>query len=135
MHQPSPTIELIAGNATEDRIVWGGIAQPFEAISTMQRACLGNNTKDGLKELSEIVGEIWSAVYNLSLIQAGFNSVVGVDPLRPWVAAAAPATTIAALDFVINSLWNTRINALFWEFNYLRPFGYKYICSTNVKLC
>lgn len=135
MHQPSPTIELIAGNSTEDRIVWGGIAQPFESINTMQRACLGNNTKDGLKELSEIVGEIWSAVYNLALIQGGFNSVVGIDPLRPWVGAAAPVVTVAALDFVINSLWNTRINALFWEFNYLWPFGYKYICSTNVKIC
>jgi len=134
MHQPAPTIELIAGNHTEDRVVWGGIYNPIETISTMQRACLGSNTRDAFAEFSDIIGELWSAVFNLALIQTGFNSVVGIDPVRPWVAAAAPATGIGTMQFVLDSLWHTKINAILWDLNYLTPYGYKFICSTNVKL-
>jgi len=131
---PAPAIELIAGDYTEPRTVFGGLANVFKEVPTLQRAVLGENLVDALRELYEAVGEIWSGLYNLALIQAGFNSVVGVDPLRPWVAAAAPATTTAALDFVLNSLWQTRTSMVFWEMNHLEPFGYLYINSTNVTL-
>ena len=134
MHQPSPTIELIAGNHSEERIVWGGMFNPIERINTLQRACLGSNTLDGFKEFADVVGGLWSAVFNLALIQGGFDSLVGVN-IHPWIAAAAPAKTTAALDSVISSLWQTRANATFWWWNYLEPYGYKYICSTNVKIC
>jgi|6_EtaG_2_1085325.scaffolds.fasta_scaffold00261_21 hypothetical protein len=134
MHQPAPTIELIAGNHTEERVVWGGIYNPIERINTLQRACLGSNTRDGLAELNDIVGELWSAVFNLTLYQTGFNSIVGIDPWRPWVAAASPTTVMGLLGFVLDSLWHTKINAILWELNYLTPYGYKFICSTNVKI-
>ena len=134
MYQPAPTIELLAGNRKQDRIVWGGIYNPIETISTVQRACLGGNTRDALVELNEVVGEIWSALFNLALIQAGYNANLGVDPFRPWVAAAAPVVGIANLDAVLNSLWHTKTNAILWEMNYMIPFGYKFICSTNIKL-
>ena len=131
---PAPVIELIAGDHTEPRTVYGGMANTFKEVDTLQRAVLGNNLKDALKELHDAVGTIWSATYNMALLQAGFNSAVAVDPLRPWVAAMGPPTNIGALDFVVNSLWHTKANMLFWEMNYLEPFGYLYINSTNVTL-
>ena len=134
MHQPAPSIELLAGNTSQERVVWGGLYNPIEKISTVQRACLGSNTRDALAELNNTVGELWSAVFNLALIQSGFNSIVGVDPVRPWVAAAAPTVGIAALQYVLDSLWHTKVNAILWDLNYLTPYGYKFICSTNVKL-
>jgi hypothetical protein len=134
MHQPAPTIELLAGNLRQDRVVWGGIYNPIETISTVQRACLGGNTRDALSELNKTVGEIWSALFNLALIQSGYNATMGVDPFRPWVAAAAPVVGVANLDAVLNSLWHTKMNAILWDMNYLTPYGYKFICSTNIKL-
>lgn len=134
MHQPAPTIELLAGNRKQDRVVWGGIYNPIETISTVQRACLGGNTRDALAELNDTIGEIWSALFNLALIQAGYNANLGVDPFRPWVAAAAPVVGIANLDAVLNSLWHTKMNSICWEMNHLTPYGYKFICSTNIKL-
>jgi hypothetical protein len=134
MHQRAPTIELIAGNYTESRVVFGGLKNPVERIKTLQRACLGSNTRDGFKELNAIVGQIWSAVYNLALIQTSWNGVLGVDPFRPWVAAAAPVVGCGNLSKVLASLYRTKINSMFWEVNYCEEYGYKYVCSTNVKI-
>ena len=134
MHQRAPTIELIAGNYTESRMVFGGLKNPVERIKTLQRACLGMNTRDAFKELNQIIGEMWAALYNLALIQTGWNGVLGVDPFRPWVAAAAPVVGCGNLSKVMASLYRTKINSMFWEVNYCEEFGYKYVCSTNVKI-
>jgi hypothetical protein len=131
---PAPAIELIAGDHTEPRVVYGGLANAFKEVNTLQRAVLGDNLVDALRELHDAVGEIWSALYNLTMVQAGYNALNSVDPYRPWVASAGPPTTVTTLDYCLNSLWHTRANMLFWEMNHLEPFGYLYINSTNVTL-
>jgi hypothetical protein len=73
-------------------------------------------------------------VYNLALIQTSWNGVLGVDPFRPWVAAAAPVVGCGNLSKVLASLYRTKINSMFWEVNYCEEYGYKYVCSTNVKI-
>ena len=133
-HQPAPTIELIAGNHVEKRMVFGGIDNPIEEINTLQRAAMGDSLREGLDELVEIVGELWSATFNFILGQAVFDAVVGVDPLRPWVSSAAVPNGMTKQEFVLNSLWHTKINFEMWIQNHLRPHGYRYICSSNVKL-
>jgi hypothetical protein len=135
MHQRAPTIELIAGNHTESRFVFGGLKHPVEKINTLQRACLGSNTVDSLKELIGLVGQLWSATYNLALIQTSWGGTLSVDPFRPWVAAAGPAVATGQIGYVLASLYRTKISALQWEQNYTEPYGYKFICSTNVKIC
>jgi len=135
MHQRAPTIELIAGNHTESRFVFGGLKNPVEKINTLQRACLGSNTTDAFKELVGLVGQLWSATYNLALIQTSWNGVLSVDPFRPWVAAAGPQVATGNIGKVLASLYRTKISSLQWEQNYCEPYGYKYICSTNVKIC
>ena len=133
-HQPAPTIELIAGNHVVPRYVFGGLERPVEEINTLQRAAMGDSLREGLEELTAIVGELWSATFNFILGQAVFDAVVGVDPLRPWVSSAATPNGLTKQEFVLNSLWHTKINMEMWIQNHLRPHGYRYICSSNVKL-
>ena len=114
----APKIDLIAGNN----------------YGKVQGVALGERTSDCLLELNQIVGEIWSAVFNLSLLQAGFNGVVGVThPFTPWIAGAMPPTNMGIYNRVLNSLYQTRTTASLWELNYLKWHGKQYIVSTNVR--
>ena len=103
-------------------------------MNVLQRAAMGDSLREGLEELAEIVGELWSATFNFILGEAVYDAVNGVDPYRPWVASQAIPDGMTKQDFVLNSLWHTKINMEMWVLNHLRPFGYRYICSSNVKL-
>ena len=131
--QPAPPIELIAGNNIEPREVPGGKFLPGGTIDILQPIPLGKNTRDAFADLHKIIGELWSAVFNLALVQSGVNTAVGVNPIMPWIPSAVAASTPIHLSYVINSLYHTRANATMWELNYTNPAGYKYICSRNVK--
>lgn len=113
---PAPKIELIAGNNH----------------SQTQGIVLGDNMTNCLSELTDIVGELWAAVYQLALTQAGYNSVNGIDVLRPWVPTQATATAIAQMTRVVGPLYQTRVNMEFWKLNYLSPTGKEYIASRNI---
>jgi len=128
---PAPPIELIAGNNTDSKNVWGGIFHPNEEVTGLQPLVKGKNMLHALTELYQIIGEIWSQLFNLVLLQTSFNGVLGVTPLG-WHAAAAAPTTTGQMTQVINGMYHTRLNAQMWEIDYLDTFGYKYICSTNV---
>jgi len=134
VRRPSPPIELIAGNNVSPLNVPGGKFLPGGRVCTLQPATMGLNTADALKELSDIIGEIWSAVFNLTLLQAGVTTAFGVDPLRPWVPAAASVTLPTQAQYVVNSLYHTRANQSLWEVNFLKDEGYKFVCSRNVKI-
>ena len=136
----APPIHLIAGNNVTPREV--NIAIPTgnqshglatATIETLQPVLLGGNTENALTDLVELIGEIWASLYALALLQAGYNSVVGIDPLRSWVAAAAPTTLTPQMTNVINTLWHSRTNLLCWRLNYLEQSGYKSIQSANVS--
>ena len=132
--QPAPTIDLIAGNNTGDIKVWGGLFQPVESIPNLQPAVKGYIARDAFRDLGDIIDEILSALYALTLIQIRYNGILGSDPLRPWVPPAAVEAVASQVLFVMNSLYHTRVNKSMWEFNYLYPFGYKFICSRNVNI-
>jgi hypothetical protein len=129
---PAPPIELIAGNSVAPVTVPGGKFLPGGTIEKLQPIPLGSNTRDALQELSDIVGELWSAVFNFALIQSGQNVAFGTSPFA-WQPAAVAAATPIHLSYVINSLYQTRVNNTLWQLNYLNPLGYKYICSRSVK--
>jgi len=116
--RPAPTIDLVAGNNYDN----------------VQGVALGERTAECLNDLNKIVGQIWSTVYSMALIQAGFNGVVGVTP-QPWISAAAPVANMGIYTNVMSSLYHTRTSATLWELNYLNPLpqGKKYIVSTNVR--
>ena len=112
----APKIDLVAGNNYDN----------------VQGVALGERTVDCFNELNEIVGEIWSAVFNMALIQAGYNGAIGVN-VHPWIAGAAVPTTLGMFSKVISSLYQTRTTATMWELNYLKWHGKEYIVSTNVR--
>ena len=130
----APTIELIAGNYSEQKWVYGGLKNPSEMVPYLQPAVKGENLVKALTELSEIIGNVWSAVYNMALIQGGYNNLVGIDPFRNWVSTAAPPVAGGNLGFVMQNLWATRMKGTMWEQYYIEQSGYRYINSPNVFL-
>jgi hypothetical protein len=113
----APQIELVAGNN----------------YSNVQGVALGKTVVECLNELSDIVGEIWSGLFRLSLAQAGYNTTLGIAPLKPWVGVSALNTNRKIYGKVVAPLFQTRLNMALWRMNYLLPIGNSYIESANVK--
>jgi hypothetical protein len=140
--QPAPGIELIAGNNTEPRKVYGGFLNPREVIETLQPVAMGYNTRDAFRELSNILDDILGALVNFALIQTTVNTTTaaafassGVYPPHGVAAGViGTANTVGMPTQVLSPLYHARLNKTFdFEFNYLYPFGYKFICSRSVK--
>lgn len=108
-------IYLVAGN---DTTILQGLAR-------------GENTRDCLRELTEIIGELWSAVFNMGITQAGLEGVLGVTPVS-WHASAIPVSMQQKFTGVLASLYQTRTTLQFWDFNYLVAGEKRYIISRNV---
>lgn len=132
--QPAPSIDLIAGNNTGQIKVWGGLFRPVEEIDNLQPALKGYITRDAFLEISSILDDILSCMMTLTLSQVQFNTVLGIDPVRPWVPVGAAKANLEELTFVANNVFQNRVTKAVWEWNYLYPFGYKYICSRNVNI-
>jgi len=130
--EPAPPIELIAGNTDSVRTVGGGpLRLPKTTIKNLQPLSKGENNRDAIQELGDLVEELLGTIQSMALIQMTANSAFGVGP-NPVHATAASVAGIQYLSKVINPLWQTRINKIMWKINYLEPYGYKYICSRNV---
>jgi hypothetical protein len=122
---PAPKIELVAGNNYD----------------IVQGVALGNRTRDSLRELHALIGELWSAVFNLTLAQAGVDistaatmASMGVFmPPAAGTAAILGRSTMQKFSRVLNPLYQMRTNAEMWKFNYLQASGPDYIVSRNVK--
>jgi len=139
MHQPAPTIELIAGNSTAERFVFGGFSPgpPITKISHLQPAVMGDNLKSCLREMMHVIEIIWEMLIQHETSQIIVNAMLGIEPLNfVWSFYTSPTpaawTQMGARRWY--ALWTCRVQMLFWELNYLYPFGYKHIVSANVKL-
>jgi hypothetical protein len=130
----APPIELIAGNNTELIEYRATPWQEAQSIKRLQGVSKGENTRDALKELGDLLEEVIGAMFNLSLIQCRFNSVAGLTypVVNPAIGAAAASAGSGYMNKVINSLWQTRINKIVWDTHHLKPTGHKYVCSRNV---
>tara|TARA_Y100000296_G_scaffold45453_1_gene52051 strand:- start:13115 stop:14158 length:1044 start_codon:yes stop_codon:yes gene_type:complete len=133
---PAPPIELIAGNNTETRTVFGGLFNTPESYRQLQGVARGENTIEALKDLGKIVDEIWSAVFNFMIYQIIYNASLGPAlsplPAAPIVAGACSAAITAHINFSLNPLYHTRSNKTIWEANHLMRTGYRFIESRNV---
>jgi len=128
----APPIELIAGNNTDDRQVFGGLLNPVETVSNLQGIARGDYTRDAMKEVAGILEQLISCVDRFLWIQEAYNASLGPSLLEPWRPGAAGVTVATQLTTINSSLWNIRIDKILWELNYLYPFGYKYVSSQNV---
>lgn len=133
INQPAPRIDLIAGNNTDNIKVWGGLYQPIEVMANLQPVVKGYITRDAFREVGDILDDIMSAILTLTLTQIEYNAILSIDFFKPWLPALAMKTITQQIMFVMNTIYQTRVNKTMWEFNYLYPFGYKYICSRAVS--
>ena len=133
---------MIAGNFVEPQ----GLAGKFagRSVATLQPLLKGTNTKEALQELSTLIDELWSAVYWTAQIQSKVLSTMSACPVGPApifggggvgpvVSAASSIAANLLSTWVLNPMSQTRNTKLMWERNYLQPYGYKYICSKNVR--
>lgn len=130
--QPAPPIELIAGNNTDDRQVFGGLKNPIETVNNLQGVARGDYTRDSIKELSAILEQVISCIDRLLWLQEAFNTMMGPSVWEPWRPPGATMTVGAQMALINSSIWNLRIDKILWEINYLYDFGYKYVVSQNV---
>lgn len=84
--------------------------------------------------MNAIIGNLWAAVYNMALIQAGYITVNSVEVWRPWVTTAGVPATLLTNTYAMSALWSTRAKSLAWEYYYIKDSGYRSIKSPNVYL-
>ena len=113
---PAPKIELVAGNN----------------FRNVQGVLLGKTTRSCLSELYDIITDMWSALFTLAVTQAGYNFTNNIDFERPWVPSIGGFLTQQQLTRVVGPLFQTRLNAIMWDNNYLKSSGKGYIVSRNV---
>jgi hypothetical protein len=125
--QTAPPIELIAGNTkTENGFLGIG---PEKRI--LQGVAKGENVRDALKELSDIIDELWSAMFNMALMATTAFTGLAITPI-PWHASTCGVATSNIAAFVMPSLWHSRVNKILWDINFTYAFGDKYVVSRNV---
>jgi hypothetical protein len=138
MHQPAPVIELIAGNSTAERFEFGGFSPgpPITKISHLQPAVMGDNLKACLREIMHIIEMLWERTFILHAWQIMADILMGLEPFKFLYSYWSPFYYAhmfeAGQQFM--AFWSVRVQMLFWELNYLYPFGFKHIVSSNIKL-
>ena len=140
--QPAPGIELIAGNNTEPKKVYGGLFNPRETIETLQPVAMGYNTRDAFRELNSVLDDLFGVIHNFAQVQIAINTTTAAAfaasgffaPHGTAAGVIGSANSIALPTQVLSPLYLARLTKTFdFEFNYLYPFGYKFICSRSVK--
>jgi len=139
----SPGIDLIAGNQAGDRIVWNPWNLP-ETVLDIQPVTKAYNVRDYLQELSELIGDIYSFVLNLSLCLKVLAAcqVAGMTwAATPFTSALCPIAGIggavvqALLPWLVdNSVHHSRSQKTAMDFDYLQHAGYKFIGSRGVRV-
>jgi hypothetical protein len=130
-------IDLLAGNNTGTRRVWGGLFNPIDKIEYLQPITKGDNMVRCLEELSEVIDNLLAAILNLAIMTTmGFSSIAVAASANPFTLNIAPAPTPAITligSWVTAPTYQTRVKKTNWETNYLNSNAHRYICSRNVR--
>jgi len=132
----APPIELNAGNfegkarpSFLDKIK---LQKDTQEVYHLQGVARGENVRDSIKELSDILGTLIGMIDRMALTQIALANATGITSIEPWRAGAAPVTVNEYLNSYKKSLRMLRMDKTFWEFNYCSPLGFKYVSSRNV---
>jgi len=125
----APKIDLIAGNNTEPKA---------NGIETLQPILLGDNTLDALEELEEMLSEIITGIETLgkierNLYEALAKSFYAFSPYGEPIGDALMQVVEKIDTGCLEPMHEARKNKTLWKLNYFKPYGYKYICSNNVR--
>jgi hypothetical protein len=132
----SPTIELLAGNNAGTREILGGLFNAPEKMEELQGIAKGASTRKAIKDLGDIIDEMWSQLFFFSIFQNIFNANIGATlSAIPGGQAAGAVTSLCSTgitNWTTNPLFQTRTNKNVWEANYLSRMGTWFIESRNV---
>jgi len=128
--EPSPPIELIAGNY--DSTIPSNPLKGESTINSLQGVAMGENTSEALAALSQTVADLQGAVLRLSLLQTVYISANSIDYMRPWMGAIGARSAQEYVDKVISSIWHGKVNNILWQVNFTKPWGKKWVSSRNV---
>jgi len=132
--QVAPPIELNAGNQSGEHKL-GFLRKKLtkdQPVKMLQGVARGENTRDCIKELSDILGQFIGAIERMSYTQVALATATGITYLEPWRAGASTVTVQEYISSMQTSLRSLRINKSLWEVNYCTYMGSKYIASRNV---
>jgi hypothetical protein len=132
VQEPSPPIELIAGNVTDSAYVFGGLRRPLEKVYDLQGVARGDFTRDAISELGYMFEMLIGVVDRIAILTEVDTALMGPSVWEPWRPPGAASLGITELTSLNLAVWNIRIDKILWEFNYLYDFGYKYLTSLNV---
>ena len=137
---PAPTIELIAGNNSSERI------QPLSLLDSgmsgyldpLQGVARGHNTVIALQELSSLMGRALALTKRRSQADYTFGAAMDVamklpQPLQGAITSLAFGIYSVSVAKTSVNLHKWFIDKVLWDINYTQPFGYRYIESRNVK--
>tara|TARA_R110000824_G_scaffold303879_3_gene491722 strand:- start:2087 stop:3073 length:987 start_codon:yes stop_codon:yes gene_type:complete len=123
--QPAPCIEFIAGNNTDDEIIWGGLFNPTVTDVKLQPIVLAYKLQSALLELMDILDDQVGMVNNLAMwCMQGFTATSSAIAVIPGMQSAAAQTTTAALrSYIDTAAPNYAITGrqLAYRGNYLTP--------------
>ena len=140
--RPAPKIELIAGNQ-EGSSRHFSLDKGFFTVNNIQPAVLGDNMVVAVEELIELVNQLQGAMVNFAKEQSILNATIALHthPVAmvyttpsPELAGAGINNMIKMMTDVHIPLFSQKVNTMFYEMNFLQPFGMQYINSRNVNI-
>jgi len=137
--RPAPKIELNAGNQNGSSRHFSA-SKGFFTVNRIQPAVLGENLVEAIQELIELVNQLQGATANFAIQQSILNGVIMTHghPYHmipaPTLIAAGITNTIKMITDVHMPIYSQKVNTMFYEMNYLKPFGMHYINSSSIML-
>ena len=140
--RPAPKIELIAGNQDGSSRHFS-IDKGFFTVNNIQPAVMGDNMVEAMTELIDLVNQIQGALVNFATQQSILNGVMAVHthPVALAYTTPSPEMASAGINNMIKMvtdvhipLFSQKVNTMFYEMNYLQPFGMQYINSRSVNI-
>ncbi len=140
--KPAPKIELIAGNQDGSSRHFA-FDKGFFTVNNIQPAVMGDNMVEAMTELVDLVNQLQGAVVNFATEQMIFNTVAAIHTHPVVLAYTTPSPEMGfagisnAVKMITNvqiPLFSQKVNTMFYEMNYLQPFGMQYINSRSVTI-
>ena len=137
--RPAPKIELIAGNQMGSSRHFS-LSKGFFTVDRIQPAVLGDNLVESLEELVGLVNELQAATANFAIQQSILNGAL-ITHGHPYHMIPSPQLIPIGINNVVKMitdvhlpLFSQKLNTVFYELNYLKPFGMHYINSSSIML-
>ena len=83
-------------------------------------------------DLFDIIDGLWAAVFNMALYNIFTFAAYAINPWCPWYAGASSFACTRYMTDVLNPMWHMRAQKSFWQVNYTKASGNKYVVSPNV---